>query len=171
MNRAVLCRSAAAAASLAVLGTSASAQGRPDFAGTWVMDTAQARRDQVGLQAMMITVEERGDTLRMSRMSKGVARADPSFGDMANTWVVYLDGERSSNRTTRGGLALDVTTTARWQGSSLIITNTTGPDGQAVHQTDIWTLSSTGKTLTTESITRTMGAEFSVKLLFNKQRQ
>ena len=88
---------------------SASAQDRPNFEGTWQIDTATSRY-YGGAPTETITV----DGSRMT-ISRTVARSTA-------TMVYMLDGTPSKNMVSMAGKQIEMTYTSRWEGNSLVTT-------------------------------------------------
>jgi hypothetical protein len=88
---------------------SVSAQDRPNFEGTWQIDTATSRY-YGGAPTETITV----DGSRMA-ISRTVARSTASI-------VYMLDGTPSKNIVSVAGKQIEVTYTSRWEGNSLVTT-------------------------------------------------
>ena len=103
MKRAIL----AAALVAAVAGPSA--QDRPNFDGTWQIDTARSRY-YAGASVETITVE--GSKMTISRTIAG------------NTaWTVYmLDGTPVKNMVGAPGMPIEMTYTSKWEGNVLVTT-------------------------------------------------
>ena len=107
-------------AALAVASVaSVSAQDRPNFEGTWQIDTASSRY-YGGAPTETITVE--GSKMTISRTVAGNTAS-----------IVYmLDGTPSKNMVGLAGKQIEMIYTSRWEGNSLV---TTIP-APAVHRTE-----------------------------------
>ena len=114
------------ATAVLAVATMAFAQAKPDFSGTWAPDAAAAPAAPAGTgggapggggggggrgMAGPMTVKQAGDTLTIER----------TMGDNKVTQTYKLDGSESKNAG-RGG---DVVSTAKWDGSKLVITTKT----------------------------------------------
>jgi hypothetical protein len=114
------------ATAVLAVATMAFAQAKPDFSGTWTPDAAAAPAGTGGAAApgaggggggggrgMMgpMTVKQTADTLTIER----------TMGDNKVTQTYKLDGSESKNAG-RGG---EVVSTAKWDGSKLVITTKT----------------------------------------------
>jgi len=112
------------ATAVLAVATMAFAQAKPDFSGTWAPDAAAAPAGTGGGgapggggggggrgMAGPMTVKQSGDTLTIER----------TMGDNKVTQTYKLDGSESKNAG-RGG---DVVSTAKWDGSKLVITTKT----------------------------------------------
>ena len=88
---------------------SVSAQDRPNFEGTWQIDTASSRY-YGGAPTETITVE--GSKMTISRTVAGNTAS-----------IVYLlDGTPSKNMVGLAGKQIEMTYTSRWEGNSLVTT-------------------------------------------------
>lgn len=86
-----------------------SAQDRPNFEGTWQIDTASSRY-YGGAPTETITVE--GSKMTISRTVAGNSAS-----------IVYmLDGTPSKNMVGLSGKQFEMTYTSRWEGNSLVTT-------------------------------------------------
>ena len=109
------------ATAVLAVATMAFAQAKPDFSGTWAPDAAAAPAAPAGTggggggggrgMAGPMTVKQAGDTLTIER----------TMGDNKVTQTYKLDGSESKNAG-RGG---EVVSTAKWDGSKLVITTKT----------------------------------------------
>ena len=114
MKRAIL-----ATAILVAFVAGMSAQDRPNFEGTWQLDTASSKY-YAGTSLEAITVE--GSRMTLSRTVAGNM-----------TWTVYLlDGTPSKNIAGPAGKQVELIYTSRWEGNALV---TTIP-GPAVNRTE-----------------------------------
>ena len=114
----MLKRAILAAAILVAAVTGMFAQERPNFEGTWQMDTASSKYYASSLET--ITVD--GSKMTISRTVAGNM-----------TWTVYmLDGTPSKNLAGPAGKQIELIYTSRWEGNALV---TTIP-GSAVYRTE-----------------------------------
>ena len=104
MKRAIL-----AAAIAVTFVVSSSAQERPNFEGTWQVDTATSKY-YAGASLETITVE--GSKMTISRTIAGTT-----------TWTDYLlDGTPSKNMVGPAGKQIEMIYTSRWEGNALVTT-------------------------------------------------
>ena len=135
---------AATVAFVVAIAASAFAQ-KPDFSGTWTLDADASQLPGGGgggrgMMAGPITVKHTGDTLTVER----------SVGENKITTTYKLDGSESTNTMMgRGGQTVEAKSTARWDGSKLVITTKREMAGNTVETTETWTVN--GSTLTIES--------------------
>jgi hypothetical protein len=127
------------ATAVLAVATMAFAQAKPDFSGTWAPDEAAATAGGGGGggrgMAGPMSVKQTADTLTIER----------TMGDNKVTQTYKLDGSESKNAG-RGGA--EMVSTAKWDGSKLVITTKTDQGDQV----QTWSLE--GGTL---SIDRTGG--------------
>jgi len=130
---------------------------KPDFSGTWTVDTSAmpapatppagtppagegARGGGRGMMAGPMTVVHKGDTLTIERMQ----------GENKIVSVYKLDGTESVNKMMAQGAAIETKSMAKWDGNKLMIsTKRPGQDGTMVETSQTWWLD--GGTLTVES--------------------
>ncbi len=121
-----------------VVASVAFAQGKPDFSGTWTPEqAAQGGGGGRGMAGPM-TVTQTDKTLTVER----------SMGGNAMKSVYNLDGTESKNSMMgRGGEATEVVSTAKWDGSKLVITTKTAMG----ERTETWSMA--GDKLQIERVT------------------
>ena len=147
-----LARTGIIAAAVLSVATMAFAQAKPDFSGTWTPDQSAAPAGGGGCGqgggggrggGMMgpMTVKQTADTLTIQR----------TMGENTQTTTYKLDGTESENKMMgRGGQEMVSKSTAKWDGSKLVISTTrTGQDGSPMTTTQTWSLE--GGNLTIES--------------------
>ena len=121
---------------LAVAGL-AMAQAKPDFTGTWALDTAKSDQGGGGGRggpAGPMTIKQTADTLT-TEMTRGENKVTATY---------KLDGTESVNTTGMG----ESKSTAKFDGAKLVIkTMSEGPNGP-METTATWSLSADGKELT-----------------------
>src|SRR5438552_11961858 len=129
----------------AVIPFAARAQGKPDFSGTWTMDTAKSDPAPQGRGGGMgggsVTVKQTATELSIT--SEG--RQGPQ------TMTYKLDGSESTNQVMGRGGAQTVKSTAKWDGSSLVIDTTRDMNGTTVTTKEVRRLDSGGKEMVVET--------------------
>jgi hypothetical protein len=108
---------------------------KPDFSGMWTPDAAGAPPAGAGQRgggmAGPITVKQTADTLTVERTA----------GENKITTVYKLDGTESENKTMGRGGEVVSKSTAKWDGSKLVISTTApGRDGAPMTRTQTWSL-------------------------------
>jgi hypothetical protein len=143
----------------------ARAQTKPDFSGTWTMDAAKSDPPPQGrggggggMGGGSITIKQTGTDLVVT--SEG--RQGPQ------TMTYKLDGSPSSNEVMGRGGAQTVKSTAKWDGSSLLIETTRDFNGMSITTKEVRTLSADGKQMTVESTTQTPQGEMKRKVVYTK---
>lgn len=142
----------------------ARAQSKPDFSGTWTLDTAksdpppQGRGGGGGMGGGTLTIKQTGTELAVT--SEG--RQGPQ------TMTYKLDGSPSSNEVMGRGGAQTVKSTAKWEGSSLVIETTRDVNGMSITTKEVRTLGAGGKEMTIESATQTPQGEMKRKTVYTK---
>lgn len=128
-------------AALAVAGT-AYAQAKPDFSGTWALDTAKS--DQMGGPgggrggpAGPMTIKQTETELT----------TETKRGENTITQTFKLDGSESVNAMGQ----MQAKSTAKWDGSKLVIKTTRETPNGTMETTSTYSLSADGKELTVVS--------------------
>ena len=124
----------ATAAFVVAIAVSAFAQ-KTDFSGTWTLDADASQMGGGGrggaMMAGPITVKQTGDTLTVER----------TFGDNKVTSTYKLDGSETTNTMMgRGGQSVEARSTARWDGSKLVITTKREFQGNTFETSQTWSL-------------------------------
>jgi len=140
----------------------ARAQGKPDFSGTWTLDTAKSDPAPQGRGggggAASVTIKQTGTELAVT--SEG--RQGPQ------TMTYKLDGSESTNQVMGRGGAQTVKSTAKWDGSSLVIETTRDFQGTPITTKEVRRLDNGGKDMIVESTTQTPQGEQKRKVVYTK---
>jgi hypothetical protein len=141
-----------------VIPFSARAQGRPDFSGTWTRDVAPGDPATRGSRSSHI----------IKQTATEIAVTIPGR-DGPETSIYRLDGPASTNRVQSPEGPLTVTSTAKWDGASLVIETTREIQGMTIMTTEVRTLDPTGRQMTIEAITRSPQGEVRRKVVLSKR--
>jgi len=146
-----------------VLPFHARAQSKPDFSGTWTLDTAKSDpppqgRGGGGGGGGSVTIKQTGTELTIT--SEG--RQGPQ------TMTYKLDGSESSNQVMGRGGAQTVKSTAKWDGAALAIETTRDFQGTAITTKEMRRLDNGGKEMVVESTTQTPQGEMKRKVVYTK---
>ncbi len=135
------------AAALLLAASSASAQmTHPSFAGTWVLDVGKSQSTQALPDSATWTISQTGDTVVMDRVNFSAATGNVTIHGRFAT-----DGKEWKNTITQPAIGeIQTATTAAWDGAALVATTGFTVQDTPVIQTDRWTLSADGKTLTSD---------------------
>ena len=122
------------AAAILAVSTVAFAQ-KPDFSGTWAPDAAAAPPagggQRGGGMAGPMTVKQDATTLSIERTA----------GENKVVTTYKLDGSETVNKQTGRGGEIEVKTTAKWDGTKLVLsTSRPGQDGAPMVQSQTWSL-------------------------------
>jgi hypothetical protein len=152
-----------AAIAAVILPFSAQAQSKPDFSGTWTLDTAKSDpapqgRGGGGGGAATLTIKQTGTDL--SVMSEG--RQGPQ------TLIYKLDGSESTNQMMGRGGATPVKSTAKWDGSSLVIESTRDFNGTPITTKEVRRLDNGGKEMVVETTIQAPNGEQKRKVVYTK---
>ena len=139
------------AAAIFAVASVAFAQAKPDFSGTWTLDPEASGAPAGGggggggrgggaLGNGPATVKQTASALTIER----------TMGENKTTATYKLDGTESVNKMMGRGGEVETKSTAKWDGSKLVIsTQRPGQDGAMMTQTQTWSLD--GGNLTIES--------------------
>jgi hypothetical protein len=150
-------------AAAVVLPFVARAQTKPDFSGTWTLDTAKSDpppqgRGGGGAGAGSLTIKQTGAELAIT--SEG--RQGPQ------TLTYKLDGSESTNQMMGRGGATTVKSIAKWDGSSLVIETTRDFNGMSITTKDVRRLDNGGKEMQVETTAQTPNGEQKRKTVYTK---
>ena len=146
-----------------VIPFTARAQGKPDFSGTWTMDAAKSDpapqgRGGGGGGGGSVTIKQTAADLSVT--SEG--RQGPQ------TMTYKLDGSESTNQVMGRGGAQSVKSTAKWDGSSLVIETTREFNGMSITTKEVRRLDNGGKEMHIETTTQTPQGEQKRKVVYTK---
>ena len=151
-----------ALAAAVVLPFHARAQAKADFSGTWTLDTAKSDPAPQGRGggggAASVTIKQTGSELAVT--SEG--RQGPQ------TMTYKLDGSESTNQVMGRGGAQSVKSTAKWDGSSLVIETTREFNGMSITTKEVRRLDNGGKEMHIETTTQTPQGEQKRKVVYTK---
>jgi hypothetical protein len=152
----------AAMVAAVVIPFTARAQGKPDFSGTWTLDTAKSDPAPQGRGggggAASVTIKQTGAELAVT--SEG--RQGPQ------TMTYKLDGSESTNQVMGRGGAQAVKSTAKWDGASLVIETTRDFNGMTITSKEVRRLDNGGKEMHVETTTQTPQGEQKRKVVYTK---
>jgi hypothetical protein len=139
------------------------AQGKADFSGTWTLDAAKSDppaqgRGGGGGGGGTLTIKQTGTELSIT--SEG--RQGPQ------TMTYKLDGSESTNQVMGRGGASTAKSTAKWDGSSLVIETTRDFNGTAITTKEVRRLDSGGKEMHVETTAQTPNGEQKRKVVYTK---
>jgi hypothetical protein len=146
-----------------VLPFAARAQGKPDFSGTWALDTAKSDpapqgRGGGGGGAASLTIKQ--TPMELAVTSEG--RQGPQ------TLTYKLDGSESTNQMMGRGGATAVKSTAKWDGASLVIETTRDIQGMSITTKEVRKLENGGKEMHVETTSQTPNGEVKRKTVYTK---
>jgi hypothetical protein len=152
-------RSVSLAFALAVVASPlASQSAHPNFAGKWTLDQAATAAGPMVPTSMSAVITEDDKTISVA------SDATSQGTELKSTQTINLDGSASKN--TIDGLEL--TTTAVWEGETLVVTMKGQSQGQDLQLVDHWTLEPDGKTFDMARTLSIAGQSLDVKLVFKK---
>jgi len=113
----------------------------PNLSGTWVLNISKSNFGQIPPPASQTdTIDDSEPSVKITEDQKG-----GMMGDINITTAISTDGKET---TSKGMGDADVKSTARWEGSTLVIDSKTNFQGGDVKIKDSYSLSADGKTLT-----------------------
>ncbi len=134
---------------------------KSDYSGTWKANAGKS---------------DFGPMPPPDSMSQTIVHADPSLkvhvvqtggsGDMSYDMVYTTDGKESVNHI---GGDNEIKTTLKWDGEDLVGDSKGSYEGNDFTAKDRWTLSDGGKTMTVTRHISAGGADFDMKVVFEKQ--
>ena len=137
------------------------AQGKPDFSGTWTMDASKsdpAPAGRGGGGGGTQTIKQ--SATELSVQTEG--RQGPQ------TMTYKLDGSESTNQVMGRGGSQEVKSTAKWDGSSLVIETTRDMGGMSITSKEVRRLDNGGKDMIVETTTQTPNGEQKRKVVYTK---
>lgn len=147
---------------LTTLAAPLAAQTHTDFSGKWVLDPKSVENG-MGPTSMTLTVKQDAKTITIE------SAATSAMGDQKSTIVYNVDGSESKNTVGGAGGSVTLTSTGKWDGADFLLDTKGEFQGNAMTQSERWSLGADGKTLHLQRDASMMGQTFSLKLLFNKQ--
>jgi hypothetical protein len=158
MFRKVLLASVALAACAAIAG----AQNKPNFSGTWKMNATKSDFGAFPGPDSRTDKIDQTDAI----VKEGVDAVGGPQGDQKYTLSYNLDGSETVNSPAPG---LDIKSTAKWDGASLVVNSKLKFQDQDVTIKAVWTLSDDGKTFTQNAHLESAMGEIDQKIIFDKQ--
>ena len=145
-----------------ILPFAARAQGKTDFSGTWTLDAAKSDPPPQGRGGGggggTLTIKQTGTELSIT--SEG--RQGPQ------TMTYKLDGSESTNQVMGRGGASTAKSTAKWDGSSLVIETTRDFNGMSITTKEVRRLDNGGKEMLVETTAQTPNGEQKRKVVYTK---
>jgi hypothetical protein len=141
----------------------AAAQAHPDFSGKWSLDASKSEGAMVP-QSSEVRVTQNDKVITIARASQTQMGPQTSFATLS------LDGTPSKNTMNAQGMAIELSSTAKWDDATLVVTTDAEVSGgPKLHQVDRWSLDADKRvaTMRTEGSFGDQG--FLIKLVFNKQ--
>jgi len=134
----------------------------PNLSGTWKLDVSKSNFGQIPPPASQTdTIEHNEPSIKIVEDQKG-----GMMGDMNLTVTLSSDGKETTYPGMGGS---PVTSTAHWEGSTLVVISTASFQGSDVKIKDSYTLSPDGKTLTEMAHVETGMGNFDSTSVYDKQ--
>jgi len=139
---------------------SAFALGKPDFSGTWTLDTAKSDmghgRSAPAAAKVTIVIKQTPAFLATTR----------NGGKDPETATHKLDGSESINKSPSGQ---DIRSTSRWEGQTLVTKSIMSTEHGSSESTFVRSLSADGRVMTIDTTIKSSTGEIKQKLIYNKQ--
>jgi hypothetical protein len=151
-----------ATAALVACAAIATAQSKPNFAGTWKMNAAKSDFGPIpGPDSRTEKIEQTD-----SNIKEGVDAVGGPQGDQKYTLTYNLDGSETVNSPAPG---IDIKSTAKWAGPALVVESKLKFQDQDLTIKTTWTLADDGKSFTQASHIESAMGEFDSKMLYEKE--
>jgi hypothetical protein len=136
-----------------------SAQGKPDFSGTWILTTTSGDLAGRGgpTAGVELTVKQDAKTLTMTRLQ----------GDQTATEIFNLDGSETKDTVQALGGTRERISRATWDGDKLVINGTLSVDGKILQQNRV--MSMEGGNLVIEQVGPGGGGPAAIKRVFKRR--
>src|SRR3954447_5802160 len=152
----------AATMAAVILPFAAHAQGKPDFSGTWTLDTAKSDPAPAGRGggggAATLTIKQTATELAIQ--SEG--RQGPQ------TMTYKLDGSESKNEQMGRGGAQTIVSKAKWDGANLVIESSREIQGMSITTKEVRSLAPGGKEMKVETTIQTPQGEQKRNAVYTK---
>jgi hypothetical protein len=154
----------AASAILLALTLSPSAQGAPNFTGTWALDAAKSDFGPMPPpESVVMVVDHKEPSLKVTITQK------TQMGEATNSSTYTTDGKDNVNKMRSPAGEQDVKSTTKWNGKMLATSRTIEAQGMSIGIDETWDLSADGKVLTIDRTLKTPQGDFSTKMAMNKK--
>lgn len=133
---------------------------KPDFSGTWVLDTGKSDFGMLPpVESQTTVIEHKEPKIKVSSTVKG------QQGEQKVERNYTTDGEENTNK--QG--PIEVKSKSHWDGAKLITESKFKIQDNDIEMKDTWALSEDGKTYTQNRDLKSPMGETSQKLIFAKQ--
>jgi hypothetical protein len=147
-----------------LLAVSVSAQGLPNFTGTWTLDAAKSDFGPIPPpESIVMVIDHKEPTLKVN-----VTQKTP-MGDAANDSTYTTDGKDNINKMRSPVGEQDVKSTTKWSGKTLTTSRTIDAQGMSIGIEETWDLSADGNVLTINRVLKTPQGDFNTKITLNKK--
>ena len=152
------------AAAAVLLTVSLSAQGLPNFTGTWTLDAAKSDFGPIPPpESIVMVIDHKEPTLKVN-----VTQKTP-MGEAANDSTYTTDGKNNINKMRSPAGEQDVKSTTKWNGKTLTTSRTIEAQGMSIGIEETWDLAADGKVLTINRMLKTPQGDFDTKITLNKK--
>lgn len=149
---------------LFALAAVAAAQTKPDFSGSWKLDTAKSDFGPIPApSSSTMKVDHQEPKVNVS------SHAETEQGNQDLELKFTTDGAETKNQINGPMGSAEIKTTGHWNGSALQLASKITSDMGELTITDKWSLSDEGKVLTIERVWNSPQGEATQKLVHKKQ--
>jgi hypothetical protein len=134
-------------------------QAQPNFTGKWKMNAEKSDHGEFGPSAMTQDVTQEGSSLKVA------ATMTTPMGEMTMESNYVIGGDETVNQMGFG----EITSTAKWDGDTLVIEGKGSMGGGEMTMVEKWSLSEDGKTLTVDRTSSSDMGEMQQKIVLDKQ--
>lgn len=135
----------------------------PNLSGTWELNVAKSDFGlQAGVKKGTMTVMQTGDKITRTQMMSSV------MGDNTNT-THHTIGAATTDTMVMGGQAMPFTSTARWDGTTLVVDGSASVQGMAIPVVARYTLSADGKQLMVDQVITSPMGEQTTHAVYDKK--
>jgi len=160
LRRVLFAATSMAVALLAAAPAATGAQNVPNLSGDWKLNLSKSN---YGSFPAPLAVT-RKIVLGSGKLAMTTTQKSPK-GDVTSQLTYTTDGKESVNQLATG----ESKGSAQWIADKLMVTSGREIQGTTLKQTEIWSLSPDGKTLTIDAHVSLPNGEFDVKQVFEKQ--
>ncbi len=151
-----------ALATALVIPFTARAQPKPDFSGTWTLDSARSDAPPLGRGGRG---GGGGTATQVIKQTATELNVEITVGGGGRKAVFKLDGSETTNEGGRGGI---VTSKARWDGPKLVIESHREVQGFSITTKEVRSLEAGGKEMVVETTADTPQGAQTFKQVFTK---
>lgn len=153
-------RSWALAASMMIASAGCFAADKPDFSGEWTLNTTKSDFGPMPMPGKLVRkIEHKDPELKITTTTAGQA------GERTVESAYKTDGSESVNKAAQG----ESKSVVKWEGSALTFATKREIQGMTIEQSEKWSMSEDGKTLTVDGQLKSPQGELALKIVMDKK--